>query len=292
MKCLDSVFQLTSNFELILVDNNSTDQSPVEAINRFPQIKLLKNDRNLGFAAANNRGIKISLGYWVVLLNPDTVVTSHWLENLESCGVSSQVGIVGPKLLRLDGRTIDSAGLMFDFKTGLSYDRESGKPDVGQFDEVKIVPCVSFATVAIRREVLDTVGLLDEKMFLYFDDIDYSTRARIAGWRVLYCPNSVVLHARGGITPKSSNRAQRQAVAFRLRIMLKCYSPQNIMKYGLLRTFHDIISALAGLKNNDFEYFRGYLRSPFWNILNFPVVERRLVQTTRKVPDSAFFSIR
>jgi GT2 family glycosyltransferase len=289
MKCLESVFQHTSDFELILVDNDSTDQSAQEAIRRFPQITLLENDRNMGFAAANNVGIRRSRASWIVLLNPDTIVTSNWLVDLEKCATSPGIGIVGPKLMRLDRRTIDSAGLVFNFRTGLSYDRGSGETDMGQFDAVEVVPCLSFATAIIKREVIQMIGLLDEKMVLYFDDIDYCVRARIAGWKALYCPDSVVLHARGGVTHRSSTRAQRQAVAFRLRIMVKCYGPQNAVKYGFLRIARDFISAVAGLKNSDFEYFRGYVRSPFWNLLNIPIAERRLVQSTRKVPDHVLF---
>jgi GT2 family glycosyltransferase len=217
-------------------------------------------------------------------------VTGNWLEELVQCGASSKIGIVGPKLVRLDRRTIDSAGLIFNFRTGLSYDRGSNETDIGQFDAVQVVPCFSFACAVIKREVIDTIGLLDEKMVLYFDDIDYCVRARIAGWQVLYCPNGVVLHARGGVTPRSFTRVQRQAVACRLRIMLKCYNPRNAIKYGLLRIANDVISTVAGLKNNDFEYFLGFLRSPFWNLLNIPLVERKLVQSTRKIPDEDLFS--
>jgi GT2 family glycosyltransferase len=251
---------------------------------------LLKNERNLGFAAANNVGIRKARGDWIVLLNPDTIVTGNWLEELVKCGTPMKIGIVGPKLVRFDQRTIDSAGLSFNFKTGLSFDRGSDETDLGQFDTVEPVTCLSFACAAVKREVIDTIGLLDEKMVLYFDDIDYCVRARIAGWNVLYCPNGVVLHARGGVTPKSSTRLQRRAVIYRLRIMLKCYNRRNAIKYGLLRIANDMISAVAGLKNNDFEYFRGFIRAPLWNLVNIPLAERRQVQSTRRISDEELFS--
>lgn len=290
LKCLESVFQHTTDFELILVDNNSTDQSASQAKNRFPQIVMIKNDRNLGFAKANNVGLGSSRGYWIVLLNPDTVVTSGWLDNLALCGASSEIGIVGPKLVRLDGRTIDSAGLFFNAKTGLSYDRGAGMTDSGQFDTAEIVPCLSFACAAIKREVIDKIGALDGKMVLYFDDIDYCIRSRLAGWNVMYCPKSVVFHARGGVTPSSFTRVQSRAVAYRLRIMLKCYSSRNAIKYGISRVARDIMSMAAGVKNDDFEYFLGYFRSPVWNLVNIPLAERRLVQATRRVSDDVLFS--
>jgi GT2 family glycosyltransferase len=287
--CLESVFQHTSDFELILVDNNSTDQSALQAICRFPQITLLKNERNIGFAAANNVGIRNARAGWIVLLNPDTVVMRNWLEELVKCGASSKIGIIGPKLVRSDRRTIDSAGLIFNFKTGLSYDRGSGETDVGQFDTAQLVPCLSFACAAIKREVVETIGLLDERMFLYFDDIDYCVRARIAGWKVLYCPKSVVLHSRGGVTPGSNKEARNRAAAYRLRIMWKCYSRKNAIKYGLARIARDVMSMAAGIKNHDFQYFLGYLLSPIWNAMNPPIFERKLVQSSRRVSDESVF---
>jgi GT2 family glycosyltransferase len=290
-KCLDSVFRHTTDFELILVDNNSTDESSEEAIIGFPGITMLKNAKNEGFAKANNVGLMKAKGNWIVLLNPDTIVSSHWLDHLTECEATPRLGLVGPKLLRLDQRTIDSAGLMFDPRSGLSYDRGSGETDEGQFDKGERVPCCSFACVAIKREVIQTIGILDERMVLYFDDIDYCTRARIAGWEIWYCPDCVVLHARGGVTPKSSIRLQRWAVAYRLRIMLKCYDRRNAIKYGAARVIRDMMSMAAGIKNNDLEYFLGYLRSPLWNLLNLPVAERRLVQSTRETSDDVLLSV-
>jgi GT2 family glycosyltransferase len=274
LRCLESVFQHTSDFELILVDNDSSDQSALIAATRFPQITLLKNERNLGFAKANNLGLKRARGDWIVLLNPDTVVTRDWLDVLVKCaGSSTEVGHV------------------FDFRTGYSSDRGSGEPDLGQYDHEEEVPSCCFACAAIRREAFVRIGFLDEKMILYFEDVDYCIRARIAGLKVLYCPNSIVLHVRGGVSPKSSTRWGKRAVAYRLRIMLKCYSAPNAIKYGVMRIFRDFVSMAAGIKNNDTDYFLTYLRSPTWNLLNLPYYERKLVQLTRNVLDDALVTL-
>jgi GT2 family glycosyltransferase len=220
------------------------------------------------------------------LLNPDTVVTRDWLDSLvRSVGSSYEIGIVTPKLLRLDGRTIDSTGHDFDFKTGYTRDRGSGETDVGQYDNEEEVPSCCFACAAIRREVFGRIGLLDQKMVLYFEDVDYCVRARIAGWKVLYCPKSIVFHVRGGLSSKSPARWGKRAIAYRLRIMLKCYNAPNVIRYGIARILRDFVSMAAGIKNNDPEYFLTYLRSPTWNMVNLPIYERRLVQSTRRVPD-------
>jgi GT2 family glycosyltransferase len=292
-RCVESLFRLTRNFQLIVVDNGSNDGSASLIAQQFPKVNVVRNRENLGFAKASNIGIRMAIARWVVLLNPDTRVTSDWLDNLlKSADAADMVGIVTPKLLRIDGRTIDSTGLLFDFKTGRSRDRGSGDLDVGQYDVEAQMHSCCFACVAIKREVLEGTGLLDEKMVLYFEDLDYCLRARVGGWNVLYTPKSVVFHERGGVTPRSATRAQKWAVAYRLRIMVKCYGTRNAMKYGILRIFRDFVSCVAGVKNNDPEYFFGYLRSPIWNLLNFPVVERRVVQSTRKVSDEALFGLK
>jgi GT2 family glycosyltransferase len=290
-RCVESVLRFTQNFELIMVDNGSNDGSDSLIAQRFPSVNVVKNRKNLGFAKASNIGIRKATARWIVLLNPDTRVTSNWLDDLlKSADSTNGIGIVTPKLLRPDGQTIDSTGLLFDFKTGRSRDRGSGEADIGQYDEQEQVPSCCFACAAIRREVFEETGLLDEKMVLYFEDLDHCIRARVAGWNVLYNPKSVVFHERGGLTPKSATRAQKWAVAYRLRIMIKCYGTKNAIKYGVLRIFNDLVSCVAGAKNKDPDYSLGYLRSPIWNLLNFPVVERRLAQSARKLPDEELFA--
>jgi GT2 family glycosyltransferase len=285
--CLDSVHRFTNNFELILVDNNSSDGSETLACRLFPTVKLIKNTANLGFARANNEALKVARGQFIVFLNPDTIVTPGWLIVLAECAnASSRAGIVTPKLLRSDKKTIDSTGHLLNFKTGQTSDRGAGQIDEGQYDRAEAVPSCCFACAIIRRDVFDDIGLLDEKMVLYFEDVDFSLRARVAGWNVLYCPDSVVYHYRGGVTPSLSNRVQKRAVAYRLRIILKCYDTRNVLKYGVGRVIRDLVSAAAGIKNRDLQYFLGYLRSPFWNLANFPLGERRWVQLRRRTSDA------
>jgi GT2 family glycosyltransferase len=283
---LTSIFRYTNNFELILVDNASFDGSFENAVKLFPGIISVRNEENLGFAKANNLGIKVSQGEWIVLLNPDTRVTDGWLETLAVCARSGKnVGIVTPKLLRKDEKTIDSAGHSFDFRTALAGDRGAGESDYGQYEEMQEIPSCSFACALIARQVFHEVGFLDERMMIYYEDVDLCLRGRIAGWRVLYCPRSVVYHSRGGVTPVDFIGVQRQAVAYRLRIMLKCYGLRNAILFGTARSIRDVVSAVAGIKNNDLAYSYGYLRAPFWNLFHLPIRERILAQSRRMVSD-------
>ncbi len=284
--CLSSVFSHTNDFELILVDNASSDGSFETAIRLFPRISPIRNGSNLGFAKANNLGIRASHGEWIVLLNPDTRVTSGWLDSLAACVRSGKnVGIVTPKLLRKDEKTIDSTGHSFDFRTALTSDRGAGEFDRGQYEDVQDILSCSFACALISRQVFDEIGFLDERMIIYYEDVDLCLRGRIAGWRVLYCPRSVVYHSRGGLTPTSFTLVQRKAVAYRLRIMLKCYDRRNAIMLGAARVLRDAISSFAGIKNNDAAYAYGYFRSPFWNLFHLPTRERILAQSRRRVSD-------
>jgi len=280
------VFTHTNNFELILIDNGSSDGSFETAVKLFPRINLVKNDANLGFAKANNIGIQASRGEWIVLLNPDTRVTDGWLQALADCaGLGKNIGIVTPKLLRKDEKTIDSTGHSFDFRTGCTGDRGAGEYDRGQYEEVQEIPSCSFACALIARQVFDEVGLLDERMMIYYEDVDLCLRGRIAGWRVMYCPRSAVYHSRGGVTPVGFITVQKLAVAYRLRIMLKCYGLRNAILFGTARSVRDVVSAVAGIKNNDLAYSYGYLRAPFWNLFHLPIRERMLAQSRRIVSD-------
>ena len=285
VECVESVFRFTSDFELILVDNSSADDSVARVATGFPEVIILRNAANIGFARANNVAIRKAKGRWIVLLNPDTKVTKNWLDNLVKCADSSDdIGMVQPKLLRMDGKTLDSAGHVFDFRTCFARDRGSGQIDGRQYDVAEEVEGCSFACTAIRREVISKIGLLDEKMLLFYDDTDFSIRARIAGWKLYYCPGSIVFHVRAGLTPLQ-NRAllHRRAIPYRLRMILKSYSLFNAIKYG---TFSVIVSMAAGLKNRSPEYLMRYARSPLWNLLHLPIRERRIVQSTRRIPDT------
>ena len=286
IRCVESVFNFTDNFELFLVDNGSIDGSERRVLQQFPTVKLVKNLSNIGFARANNIAMRMASGSWFILLNPDTIATSAWLDKLIECANSvERAGIVTPKLMRPDGKTIDSTGHLYNFATGYSSVRGSEETDRGQFDSIEEIPSCCFACAAIRKKVVDQTGLLDDKMILYFEDIDYCLRARLAGWKIVYCPRSTVIHVRGGLTTRQMGPLQRKAIAYRLRIILKCYNTRNAVVYGALRVARDMISALAGLKNNNPEYFISYLRSPIWNALNFPIAERRFVQLRRLVTD-------
>lgn len=206
-------------FEVWVVDNNSTDGSPEMVATRFPQVQLIVNQVNRGFAAANNQALQKSRGRYILLLNPDTVlkpraldIMVHFLEN------HPEVGAVGPKLLNPDG-TVQLSSKFFPtpkvaiLKT-LGVDKIfPEQPTLRKHflgpeahEEVQEVESLQASCLMVRREMVDEVGPLDERFFMYCEDIDWCRRMREKGWKLYFLPEAQALHDRGGSTNKDSYR--------------------------------------------------------------------------------------
>jgi len=195
-RCLSSLLAQTyPDFEVILVDNASTDGSVEFVRERFPKVKIIRNDKNLGFAAGNNVAIKATQGNYVATLNNDTQVDPHWLEELvKAAEADPKVGMCASKMLFLhQPDMINSTGISLD-KAGIAWDRRGGEPDQDTgIEPIEIFgPCAGAALY--RRRMLEEVGLFDEDFFAYLEDVDLAWRARLAGWRCLYVPKAVVYH--------------------------------------------------------------------------------------------------
>jgi GT2 family glycosyltransferase len=291
-QCVESIRRHTRDYEIILIDNASTDNS-LALISPGVDLRVFKLSSNIGFAKANNLGIKASLGHYLVLLNSDTVVTRNWLNVLVGQAERDpRIGLVTPKLLRPGNPPIlDSTGHLCHYQTGICRDRGQGELDKDQYDSMTELPSCCFACALIKKHVFLHIGLLDEKMFLYFEDVDFSLRARIAGWRVIYSPESVVYHARGGSTHTTGKRQLwSRSRAYLLRIILKNYQARPMFLYGSRRFVTELIGIVAGVKNRDRDYAWGCVESILWNLVHFPARERVLVQRLRRIPDKAIFA--
>lgn len=209
-KSLQSIFNsgCDSNTEVIVVDNNSDDNSAQNARAIFPQVNFIQNDRNLGFAKANNLGIKKSQGRSVLLLNPDTVIVHGALQKMvEFMNTSPKIGIIGAKLLNPDGN-VQLSCRSFPSWINAIYNRYSpitrmfpkNKHAAGYLltdwahDEPRQVDWLSGACLMIKREVLEQIGLFDEDFFMYCEDIDICYRSKQAGWKNFYYPDAQVMH--------------------------------------------------------------------------------------------------
>ncbi|MBD3266255.1 glycosyltransferase [bacterium] len=217
--------------ETILVDNASSDDSLAIAREFQDQITIVENRHNFGFPKGCNQGIKLARGEIIVLLNIDTAVRESWLEELVKPLLHDpRTGLVGSKLLFLDGKHIQFAGGRME-PNCLTNHEGYGYEDLGNFNEPREVEYVTGASMAIRKEVLDKVGNLDEGFPLYFEDIALCVSAKQLGYRVRYQPTSVVLHFETYGTPKHSFRYYYRYHRGRMRFLLKHFG----LRYFLFR---------------------------------------------------------
>jgi GT2 family glycosyltransferase len=193
--------QTDTDFEVIMVDNGSTDGSLALVRNSFPEVRVIELGDNVGFAKAMNVGIEAATGEYVVFLNNDTRVAPDWLAELVAClERRPQAAAAGSRtLLMRDESLIDGAGDVMDW-TFLPHPRGHGGPDSKRYREEMQVTTVSAAACAWRAEALRDIGLFDEDFFIYYEDVDLGLRARLLGYESWYAPRSVALHARGAWT--------------------------------------------------------------------------------------------
>jgi GT2 family glycosyltransferase len=201
VRCLRSVLKSSeSAFEVVVVDNASTDGSADAVVETFPDVITIRSETNLGFGGGCNLGVSHASAGCLVFLNPDTVVDSGWLGPLVSAtsaitGIDSPaaVGLATSKVLMLrEPDRINTCGNTVHI-TGLTLCRGLGALDSSFADEDE-VDAVSGAAFAIRRDVFEALGGFDESMFLYMEDTDLSLRARLAGWQSVCVPRSRVFH--------------------------------------------------------------------------------------------------
>jgi GT2 family glycosyltransferase len=199
LECLESLAQIDyPNYEVVVVDNGSQDGEATTIQKQFPSVIVLENERNLGFAEGNNVAIRYALEQaadYVLLLNNDTVVDPQMLKRLiEVAESDDQIAIVGPKIYYFgEPRTIWSAGGIL---------KPPGKPvmlgldetDKGQHDTLRAVDWVTGCALLIKSSVVRRIGLIDARYFIYFEENDWCSRAKRAGFNILYVPEARMWH--------------------------------------------------------------------------------------------------
>lgn len=179
--------------EIIFIDNGSTDSSVSFVGESFPEIKIVALGENRGFSGGNAKGLEAAEGQLIALVNNDTKVTEHWLENLARPMLEdSTVGICASKLIFDDRRSINSAGDGIT-TAAVGFNRGLGE-DAASFDRRELVFGACGAAVLYRRQMLEEIGFLDEDFFLYDEDTDLAFRAQLAGWKCVYVPDAVAYH--------------------------------------------------------------------------------------------------
>lgn len=207
--CLSSLQEQTyREFEVIVVDNASTDESVQFIRTNFPQTLIMENRKNLGFSEANNQGIRAARGKYIATLNNDTEVDSKWLRELAAAAEDSpdDVGMWAPKILSLQNRTeIDSVGGLLICRDGIAKGRGRLETDTGQYDHVREILVPSACCGLYRKKMFDDIGYFDRDFFAYCEDTDLGLRALQSGWKARSVPTSIVYHYYSGTGGGYSN---------------------------------------------------------------------------------------
>ncbi|TSC88955.1 MAG: glycosyl transferase family 2 protein [Microgenomates group bacterium Gr01-1014_5] len=201
-KCVDSIVKSTNNLrnpvcEIIIVDNASNDQSA----NFKGSFKLIKNADNPGFSRANNQAIKISQGNYILLLNPDTEIKGGTVSKLlQFAKIHKNAGVVVPKLLNSDGTVQDSVMPLPTLYRAISefwFNKKIYSRYVPRVVLPTVIESAIMAAFLITPQTLQKVGLLDERYFMYFEDLDYCRRVKKTDLEVYYLPTALVVHHQG-----------------------------------------------------------------------------------------------
>ena len=255
--CLDSIQKYENNYrqyEIVIVDNNSADDGLKYVENKFPFVRVVYAPRNGGFSYGNNIGIEITTGDVILLLNPDTYLKDNSIEKLYNRMRSDpEILIAGPKLLYVDGRNqsyftpksyltlwrlfcmeffldrifVKSNFFNSYFKTYMDYDKE------------RFVEQVAGAVFMFKRSLIDKIGLLDEDYFMYFEESDFCLQAVKKGYKLLYYPESKVIHIAGQSSPSEfSEQSNRYYIESSIYFFKK--------NYGLISAYVSILFLFAG----------------------------------------------
>jgi N-acetylglucosaminyl-diphospho-decaprenol L-rhamnosyltransferase len=249
--------------QLIVVDNASRDQSVTILRSKYPDVEVIENANNVGFGRANNQAIQHALGKYVLLLNTDAFVSSDTLrKTINFMEAHPKCGVLGVKLVGEDGsaqpgcRTFPTPWNTFLLATGL--DGSWSSSECNSSNPVSLTECdwVTGCYYLVRKTVIDQIGLFDPRYFMYFEEVDHCRRVRQSGWKIVYYPDTEVVHL-GGESAKSQGPitvTSQQVLAFQVESELlyfrKYHGFLGVLAAAILETVSDLLNGLKGVLNS------------------------------------------
>lgn len=282
--CLSSVFRQTfKDFETILVDNGSIDGSVQWVRENYPNVHVVYLEQNLGFSGGNNVGIRLAKGKYIVLLNNDTEVEDRWLESLyDYIQTDDRIAACDSKVMYYTDRdAVWSAGAVYSVAGSASFRRDQG-PDGRGLDKPTDVFVAVACSVIYRKSALDEIGCLDEDFFAGYEDVDWSFRAHLRGYRIVNVPASRVYHKVSVTHVHNSNSFVYHGQRNVFSVFIKNMPSTLLLRYWPLHLVYTVGS---------FVYFakigrgRAFLRAKWDAMKQLPSLlhKRQAIQRTRKV---------
>ncbi len=256
--CLESLKRqnLFDATEVVVVDNASSDGTPTMVRERYPWVKLIAGRKNVGFSRGVNVGIREARGDYFLVLNPDTVLKPDSIEKLvDFMKNNPSAGIVGPKLVYEDGSIQYSCRRFYTWRVLVlrrtilgkifKNSRAVAEHLMLDFDHTttREVDWILGACLLVRREAVQSVGLLDERFFLYFEDVDWCYRMKQKGWRIFYYPESIVVH---NYARESAQSVINRSVIAHLASLIRYYDKWNPVFY-LIKKYREVIKTVLFL---------------------------------------------
>lgn len=295
--CLKTLSKISyPNWEMIVVDNGSEDGSenlPLK-YKRFSKAKIIKNKINLGFAGANNQGVRVAKGEYVLLLNNDTRVTPDFLSKLVTRSEADpQIGIIQPKIFLYDNPGyLDNAG---SYLTNIGFLKHWGfmEKDSAKFSQETEIFSAKGACMLIKKSVIQQAGgLFDKDFFSYFEESDFCWRVSLLGYKILFYPDALIYH-KLGYTIRRLNVAKLNYHYYKNRIcsLIKNLESKNLLLVLIPHLFISGGIILAFLLKLKFQNAWMVFRALLWNLVNLPktLKKREAVQKNRVVTDSKLF---
>lgn len=286
-ECLDSLLkQSYKNFEILFMDNGSTDDSVSFVKKNYPNVKVIENKSNLGFAEGNNVGMRTAKSKYIIIMNNDTRSDKNLLKNLVKAAKeeSESVGIFASKMLFYDRPTVlNSAGLQL-FEDGAAIDRGINEDPKDYVKREEVFGSCGGA-VLFKKEMLEDVKLgedyFDSDFFCYYEDLDLAFRARLRGWKAIYVPDAIIYHKFGATTKKISNLGLYHGIRNKIFMIVKNYPLPLLFKNVHKIIARQLVSSLYYLVF----FNKAAVKARITMLIGLPkmIKKRRIIQRGRKV---------
>lgn len=297
-KFLPFVVEYSKNMaEVIIADNASTDDSVTFLRSAFPELRIIQNSENGGFAKGYNDALAQVDADYFVLLNSDIEVTPNWIEPvIQLMETDPAIAACQPKLISYyDREKFEYAGAAGGFidKYGYPFCRgrlfQSIEQDTGQYDDVFEVFWATGACMFVRAEIYRKLGGLDNRFFAHMEEIDFCWRAKNEGFKIMYCPGSVVYHVGGGTLPKKSSKKTYLNMRNNNIMLFKNLPDERLVRVFSARLFLDGIAAVKFLFDGGFGDFFAVIRA-HWKFFSMIPVLRKERKISNHFPVSKIYN--